>query len=240
MKQVIQIVVIRKIKHSDSHSILRAYSRQLGTVAFAVREGKTAEAGRRRALSMPLTVLECVAVKRQGSELMSMSEPRAIFQSIGIRLHPAKNAIALFMAETLGVVLHDSPPDVLLFDFLCRAVELLDTLPAHRVANFHICFLIHLAAMLGIAPDFGDYTRGRVFDLIDGRFRSSAPLHGQFLSTADSAAAALLGRITFANMHLYKYTRAQRNEVLDHILRYYEMHYTAMRTLKSPEVLRQC
>lgn len=240
MKQVIQLIALRTIKHSDRHWILRAYSRELGSVGFAIGAGKTAEAARRRALLMPLGVVECVAVKRHGSDLLMMSDPRSIFHSMDMRLDPAKNAIGLFMAEMLSVVLREGPPDPALFDFIQQSVMVLDALPARRVANFHLAFLVGLSGMLGIAPDYGGYRHGMIFDLFDGRFRLSAPVHGRFLAPDESAAAAKLLRMTYRNMHRYGYTRATRNEVLDGILRYYEMHYTGLRELKSPEVLRQC
>lgn len=240
MKQVIQLISLRTIKHSDRHWILRAYSRELGSVAFAIGAGNTAEANRRRALLMPLGIVECVAVRRQGSDLLMMSDARSIFQSMDMRLDPAKNAIGLFMAEMLSVVLRDGPPDAALFDFVQQSVMVLDAIPGRRVANFHLAFLVGLAGLLGISPDYTDYRPGMIFDLFDGRFRTSAPIHGRFLGPDYSAAAARLGRMTYRNMHIYKYTRAMRNEVLDAILRYYELHYTGLRELKSPEVLRQC
>lgn len=239
MKQLVHIIALRSIRHSDRHNILRAYSREMGNVAFAVSAANSCEAVRRRALLMPLGVVECVAVRRPGSDILSMSDARSIFQSMDLRSDPAKNAVALFLAEFLGAVLREGPPDEMLYDFLLHSIGVLDAAPHHAVANFHICFLIALAAHLGISPDFGSYRTGMVFDLIDGCFRSTAPLHGQYLGRMESHSVAMLSRMHYGNMHIFRYSRASRNEVLDGILRYYEMHYTRLRELQSPAVLRE-
>ena len=73
----------------------------------------------------------------------------------------------------------------------------------------------------------------------DGRFRVSAPLHPNYLDSERSQAVAAVSRMRYANMHLFKMSRVQRNELLDGILRYYSMHYAGLQSLRSLEVLRE-
>lgn len=239
MKQHLHIVALRTVRHSDRHSILTVYSREAGRMAFAVPAGAGREATRRRALLMPLGLAECVADIKPGREIHQMSEPRSDNPLHGLRSNPVKSAVAMFVAELLGVVLRDGPPDEGLFDFICRSVLLLDALPAARTANFHICFLYYLGRYLGIEPDTESFREGCVFDMVDGTFRMTAPMHRHYLEPQRARAVAMLGRMTFANMHLFRMTRLQRNDLLDGVLEYYSLHYTGLGGLHSLDVLRE-
>lgn len=233
-----QLIALRQIKHTDRHTILSAYSRQEGRVAFAIPAGQGKEAARMRALLMPLGMVECVAHVKPGNDVMRMSEPRALAPLQGLRAHPLKSCLALFIAEVLETVLREGGPDCMLWDYISHSVRILDTLPTQNTANFHLCFLYGLGRFLGIEPDISAYSRGMIFDMHDGVFRHSAPLHNDFLSPQQSAVVVTLSRITYANMHKLRLTRGERNETLDVILRYYALHYTSFSSLKSLDVLR--
>ena len=234
-----QFIALRTVRHNDRHSILSAYSAECGRVAFAISAGAGKEASRRRALLMPMSIVECVADVKPGREVSLMSEPRALAPLMGLRTNPIKSSIALFLAEVLGVVLRDGPPDSTLYKYICSSIEVLDLLPSNRSANFHICFLWGLGRFIGIEPDTEEYRTGMVFDMQDGRFRVSAPLHPNYLDSERSQAVAVVSRMRYANMHLFKMSRVQRNELLDGILRYYSMHYAGLQSLRSLEVLRE-
>ncbi|MDE6100390.1 MAG: DNA repair protein RecO, partial [Paramuribaculum sp.] len=156
----------------------------------------------------------------------------------GIHSHPVRSAIALFVAEVLGCVLRDGPPDSMLWRFIADGIAVLDRLPPSRLANFHICFLSRLASVIGIFPDIGSYSDGMVFDMADGRFRMTPPLHPHFFSAAESRAVPMLGRLNYRTMHLWRLSRDQRQSILDGILEYYSIHYASLTGLKSLEVLR--
>lgn len=239
MKQKMQFIALRTVCHNDRHSILSAYSAEYGRVAFAIPAGAGKEASRRRALLMPMSIVECVADIKPGREVSLMSEPRALAPLMGLRTNPIKSSIALFLAEVLGVVLRDGPPDSTLYKYICSSIEVLDLLPSNRSANFHVCFLWGLGRFIGIEPDTEEYRTGMVFDMQDGRFRMSAPLHPNYLDSERSQAVAAVSRMRYATMHLFKMSRAQRNELLDGILRYYSMHYAGLQSLRSLEVLRE-
>ena len=239
MKSHLHIIALRTIRHSDRSSILTAYSLEAGRIAFAIPAGAGREASRRRALLMPLSVVECVADIKPGRDIHIMHEPRTVIPLTALRSSPVKSAIALFIAELLATVLRDGPPDELLYSYVTRSVAMLETLPSRGIANFHIWFLYNLGRYLGIEPDSSEYRPGMVFDMIDGRFRFSPPLHRHYLSPTESAAVAALARMTPANMHLFRMTRTERNALLDEILKYYSLHHVGLSGLHSIDVLRE-
>lgn len=240
MRETLHMIALRSIRHSEKHNILTAYTLERGRMAFAVTAGVGRSASRLRALLMPLGVVECVADVSATREVHRLCEVRPLLEA-GHTLHghPVKSSLALFVAEFLSVVLRDGPGDAAVYGYLTECVGLLNALPAARLANFHLMFLFGLSRCLGIEPDTGSYREGMVFDMRDGCFRLTAPLHGQWIDAARAGAIAMLGRMTAENMHLFRYSRRERNEVLDSMLQYYGLHYAQLGGLKSLDVLRE-
>lgn len=220
---------LRVTPYSDNRAILSAYSREAGAVAFAVPM-------KRRGLFHPLAVLEVEASVTPGREVHTLREARPLLVLHTVMADPVRSALTMFLAETLQVILRQGEGDAGVFDFIADAMARLND-ERTPTGNFHLTFLVRLASILGIAPDCGDYRPGRVFDMIDARFRESAPLHGKALDPAESAAAERLSRISWENMGRYRFTRAQRAAALRGILEYYTLHYANLTALRSPDVL---
>lgn len=237
MYQLLHCVALRTIKYNDKHSILSVYSLELGRVSFLIPAGNGRESVRRRALFMPLSIFECVASIRPGRELHTMRDPRVLMPLHGLHSHPVKGAMAMFVADVLGAVLRESQSDNSTFAFLIDAITRFNIMN-EGVANFHLCFLYRLGRFIGIEPDVSTYQEGAVFDMQEGRFRMTPPLHHKFLSVDDSRVLAMLSRITFDNMRHYKFNRNQRNDLLDKILEYYTIHYSSLSQMQSLDVLR--
>lgn len=238
MDRHLTIIPLRITPYSDKFSILSAYSREMGRVSCLVPAGNGREARRRRALLMPLCPVRCVVSVTPGREIMPMKEPMPAPPLPLISADPLRCTLALFLSDVLQAVLRQSESDPELFDFVVDAAIRLNR-PDTATANFHLTFLVKLLTHLGVAPDMGGYHRGMVFDMVDAIFRQSAPLHGRVLPADEALAANRLSRISWENMHIYKYTRAQRARVLDLILEYYSLHLVSLSSLKSLTVLRE-
>ena len=107
------------------------------------------------------------------------------------------------------------------------------------VANFHICFLFHLGAFLGIEPDVESYLEGYWFDMAGGTFVPWPVAGHPCLKPQEARVIVLLSRMTFGNLHLFRFNREQRGALLDTIISYYRLHNSTVGTLKSPEILKQ-
>lgn len=232
------LIPLRLTRYSDSQNILSAYSRQLGRVSLTVAAGRGRGAARVKALTMPLSVIECEVQPRPGRELMPMSQVRPVMVLPQVHSNPVKQMLAMFLAEVLATILEDGGADEGLFDYVTESVRILDGLPGRRAGNFHICFLLHLGRHLGIEPDISTYCEGGLLDVAEGIWRRTMPLHGMVLDVAESAHAAQLMRMTYGNMHVFRYTREQRARVLDGVMDYYSRHVMPLRHIRSLEVLR--
>lgn len=234
----ISLIALKTTRHTDTQSILTAFSRERGRVSFAVPAGRGREAARTRALTMPLGLVECETEIRPGREILPMRQARPIAVNAGIHANPLKQMVAMFVAEVLALTLSAGVPDERVFDFVTGAAVRLENADERGTANFPVCFLYRLGEILGVEPDISTYNKGKLLDMRDGRWRTSAPIHGECLSSSASEAAALLARMTFDNMEAFRFRRGERAEITDAILRYYSIHIAPLGSLKTLDILR--
>lgn len=240
MYTALHCIALRTVRHSDTKNIVSAWSRELGRVAFAFPAGSGREARRRRALTTPLALFEGQCELRPGREIHTIRDLRPLKGSPALDGSPVKGLVALFLAETLDLLLRRAEADSPVSDFLFGSVAVLDSMrrPA-ALANFHLVFLYRLAAMLGVEPDVSEWEPGMHFDMRDACFRPTAPLHSDFLPPAEAAVVPLLARLGYRGMHLFRANRSERNAAVDHMMRYFSIHLAPLTSLKSLAVLRE-
>ncbi len=232
------LITLKVTRYSDTQSILSGFSREWGRVSLALPAGSGKSAIRMRALTMPFGIVECVTERRPGREILPIRQVRQLLPLTSLHSNPLKQMVAMFLSEVLAAVLQDTQGDEHLFDFIAESIRLLDTADGRATANFHIYFLYHLGRMLGIEPDTSTHASGYILDLADGIWRPSIPLHRRFLPPAESSAAFMLSRMTSRNLNAYRYTREERNRILDQLLEYFSIHYVSLRGLHSLDILR--
>ncbi len=238
MYEKLRGVVLNTIRYSDKHNIVHIYTDGRGLMSFAVPQGKTSAARMRNSMMLPLSLIDLEASVRPGRDLSLMREVRRNFPMATVYSDPVKNAIAMFISELLTHVIQEPEGNAALFSYIEQSVRLLEQLPT-AVANFHICFLYHLGAHLGIQPNVESYRQGYWFDMTDGVF-TPGTVHGhQHLQPREAQVIHLLSRMTFANMGVFRFTRDERNRMLDVIISYYRLHNAAIGTLRSPDILKQ-
>lgn len=231
-------VVLNTIRYSDKHNIVHIYTDGRGLMSFAVPQGKTQAARMRNALLMPLSLVDIEAGVKPGRDLSMLREVRRNYPLATLYSDPVKNAVALFISELLAHVIQEPEGNDPLFRYIEQAVQLLEQMPNH-VANFHICFLYHLGAHLGIQPNVESYRNGYWFDMTDGVFAPAATRGHMNLQPQEAQVIHLLSRMTFSNMGVFRFNREERNRVLDVIISYYRLHNAAIGTLRSPDILKQ-
>lgn len=238
MYEKLRGVVLNTIRYSDKHNIVHIYTDGRGLMSFAVPQGKTHAARMRNALLMPLSLVDLEAQVRPGRELSMLRELRRNFPLATLYSDPVKNAIALFISELLTHVIQEPEGNDPLFRYIEQSVQLLEQLPDHT-ANFHICFLYHLGAHLGIQPNVESFRPGYWFDMTDGVFVPAAVRGHMHLQPQEAQVIHLLSRMTFSNMRLFRFSRDERNRMLDVIISYYRLHNAAIGTLRSADILKQ-
>ena len=137
-------IVLSLQPHSDKAHVLHAYTRTGGRVNYMVYG-----LGRKHAIGMytPFTLLQITADH-------SPSKPPTLKEAVPLNTNPLtsnpyKSAIALFLSEVLYHVLRHPMTDEPMFDFIAQAIRELDR--CEEPQNFHLQFLVGLAAKLGFA-----------------------------------------------------------------------------------------
>ncbi|MCF0204216.1 MAG: recombination protein O N-terminal domain-containing protein [Muribaculaceae bacterium] len=236
MWETMQGIVLNVLRYSDKNSIAHMLTRQRGRMAFLVPQGSTKGARMRNSMVMPLSVVEFEARIMPGRDLHSFKDCRRLDLLAGIYGDPVKSAVVMFVSEVLTHSIQESEQNEALFEYVRRSIGVLDMMES-GAANFHICFLYHLGAFLGIQPDVETWQDGYWFDMQNGVFTPSRPLF-HALAPDEARVVALISRMTFKNLHLFRFSRADRNRILDIILSYLRIHNSSLGTLRSLEVLR--
>lgn len=238
MQEKLEGIVFNVIKYNEKHNIAHIYTDKMGLMSFLVRQGTTHASRMRNAMFMPLSLLEFEARLQPSRDLGTLHDVHRTSNLISLYSDPVKNAIAMFISELLSRCIQEQEQNMVLYSFLKNSIHTLEDARGN-VANFHICFLYRLGTFLGIQPDTDSYRDGYWFNLSDGVFIQSPHGPGPSLPPPQAQVLQRLSRMTYENMHLFKFTRDQRNEMLQLMLSYYQLHNSTLGTLRSPEVLKQ-
>ncbi len=238
MYEHICAVVLHVIKYSDKNSIVHVLTSERGRMSFLLPQGSSKSAKMRNAIFMPLSIIEFEARILPNRDIHTFRSPQLMLPLTGIYGDPIKNAIAMFMAEIVERGVQGGEETDSLYKYLVGSIQLLDKIEDGK-ANFHICFMFHLGAFLGIQPDTYTYKDGSWFDMENGMFTEYMPLGDKSLPPSEAKVIMLLSRMNFSNMYLFAFNRVQRNEILDLMIKYYQLHNSTIGSLRSPDILKQ-
>jgi DNA repair protein RecO (recombination protein O) len=233
-------IVLRTIKHSDSGIIAHILTRDRGRLSFMVR-GVHSRKGRTPAVFFqPLQLLDLEIWVKEGRDLNSIREVSSAHSFTSLPWDPFKSSIALFISEVLSRSVQEEEPDPALYNFIRSSVTELDKLTGN-ISNFHIAFLVTLSAYLGIAPSAipGSVTPQHYFDMNNGSFCHSPPMHGFYLhyKHADILQQFLLSTPSASSE--IKLNGKERSEFLSSILTFFSIHLPGMKNVRSLEVMSQ-
>ena len=213
-------IVLRALKYGETKLIVDFLTERYGRMAAAVKIGSGVRGRSRRMLFQPLTVLSLDVDYRPGRDVQTLGEVSLAMTWRTLGMDPVKMTVGMFLSEVLYHATRHAESDT-------------------GTANFHIAFLLHLTRQLGFLPSPHDYVPGAVFDLRSGEFMPDSPMHPDFLSASDSHVMHSMLRMTYANMHLFSMSRAERRRVIDIMIKYYRLHLPSFPELKSLAVLHQ-
>ena len=231
-------IVLHVQRYSDKNSIVHVLTRERGRISITLPIGKSRRTLQRSALFSTLAVIDMDISYNPSRTIHTIKDVRILDFNTDIRLNPYKNTIAIFLAEVISRVVLANEETHRLFDFVRYSISVLEHIDM-GVANFHICFMYKLATFLGIQPDVSTYSRGCCFSLSEGVFMPMNFGQNSTLHPDLSSVILRLDRMNYRNMHLFRFNRDQRAELLEMMLRYYTLHSISLTTLKSPKILRQ-
>ena len=243
-----EAIVLHSLKYGETRLIVDLFTREAGRLSCIVPLPKTPKSRLKKQYFQPMTLLEVEVDLRQRLQLQKLKDARLLSPYASIPFSPEKLALSLFIAEFLYHALRSEQRDEPLFAYVSGAIQWLD-MAEDGYANFHLTFLMRMSRFLGFYPNLeerearGDERESTMpdilFDLREGRFCTTAPLHRDFLQPDDARRIHILMRMDFPTMHLYRLNRMDRNRIVDVLLHYYRLHIPQFPELKSLSVLQE-
>lgn len=231
-------IVLRSVRFGESSLIVDVLTKSSGRVSFMVHIPKTSKGKIKKQYFQPMTLLDFEYDFRQQSNLQRIKDVRVSLPYSSIPIDPAKSCISLFLSEFIYYATRNEQENPTLFTYISTSLEWLDN-AYEDFANFHLVFMMRLGKFLGFHPFLEDFTPGCFFDLRNGCFTLSMPLHTDFLNAADAGHLYNLMRMNFDTMKLFKLSHDDRNRITEIVLRYYKLHLPNMPELQSFDILRE-
>lgn len=242
MLVVSRAIVLSKIAYSDRYAIANLYLREQGLVAYRIplQGGKKSLSTRLRRLVYPLSELDIVAQHKPLRSIQTLIEVTPQPIRLDLSLNPQKRELAFFLAEALHKMLRNSRSDAAIYDYISGSLDCLEK-TSEGLDNYPLAFFAHLLSPCGVAPDWegilSEYREGSYFSLAEVRFQSSLP-RGEFLSKEEASFLKTFVRISYRNMHLFRFSREERLRVLQLLFSFFRIHFGSFGEITTPEVLQ--
>ncbi len=231
-------IILHTKKYRESSLLVYAYTNAFGRQTYIVNGVRSEKNKAGMALFQPLTLLDAVASHNPKSDIQRLGEYRLLTPLQTIPFTVTKNALALFMGETLYRTIREHEPNAALFDFLYDAILALDNMQ-DGVANFHLYFLVHLSRYLGYAPGNDYFEETPYFDVPAGEFTPLRPAHDLFFDAQQTQLFATLLAATPDTLPAVALNRATRNKFVDNILRFFNYHFDTPVSIRSAAILQE-
>ena len=231
--QTYQCIVLSTIRYKDNDLIIRAISREVGLVSFIHRGALKRRKGGTKAAFYQVLSQNVISTSGKNNDLKTVRDVTLNYLYTSLHANVFKSSIAMFISEILTSSIKEEHQNIALFEFLKTAFTFLDL--SDRFANFHLIFLVKLTKFLGFYPDFNNESIDS-FNLRTGKFELN--LQDNYVIEGESAffMKAFL-KSDFESCSSVKMNFKQRNDFINNLLLYYELHLIDFRKPKSLEVL---
>lgn len=236
MQVTTKAIVLTSLKYGDTSLIVKIFTASDGLKSYLLKGILTAKKGKlKTAYFQPLTQLEIAALHKNKGTLESIRDVKVNYHYQTLHANIAKNAMTMFLAEMLGNSIHEEERNDGLFEFLEAALQWLDT--HDEISNFHLYFLIVLTKYFGFYPDMAN-VEASCFDLLEGDFTNTPSLNPILTGENLNYFKLMLGT-NFDRVHTIKMNKANRQELLQSLVLYYELHLQGFRKPKSLAILNE-
>ena len=215
-------IVFRFTRYGETSIIVNIFTQQFGLQAYIVNGVRSKKARPTIALYQPLTILDLVVYHKESGNISRIKEVKCAHPYTQIPSDMKREAVGMFIIEILNrAVKEQSHPDEL-YQFMEGSLIHLDSL-TKGIENFHLFFLINLSRYLGFGPQMsGEILGGRLIPIEDEQILQQLILNQP---QGDKKPIAP--------------TNVQRRELLEILIRFYQIHIEHFGEVKSLAVLRE-
>jgi DNA repair protein RecO (recombination protein O) len=237
MQQTVQGIILQNTKYQDKKNILKIYTLQHGLQSYAIHLGHSKTAKIKPAHVLALNQIEFIEHTRKTREVQKISEMNVthVYQQLFSDLN--KNCIAVFLNEVLIKSLKEHHGNEELYFFISEKLKELDR-SEKNISNFHLHFLIEFAKHLGFYPNNNYTQKNCLFDLQEGIFTDTVPLHPYYTDSETSFQFNKLIDANFNDVDI-SFSGQVRGELLQTLLLFYRLHVPNFGEVKSVQVLKE-
>ena len=231
-------VVLQSIRYGDSSLIVKVYTQNTGLQSYMVRGVNGRASKNRVAFFQPMTFLRFMPSGHPRQNTLGyLKDPELAYAYQSIPVVMNKSAILMYLSELLSHTLTQQERNEALYNFVFQSVVWLDLVES-GYANFPLYFTLELSRFLGFYPQ-SDYKADTYFDMMEGHFVASLPVHPYYMDKEQSMVLAQLMNLGIDEMASVPMSGLQRNDLLDRILTFMRLHAPVLKGLRSHEVLKE-
>lgn len=229
-------IIISKIKYGDSDIILNCYTEGHGIKSYLLKGVLKQRKGKfKPAYLQPLTQVHLLAEHKSNRSLQRLQELKPIVHYNSLHTDISKSTVVMFLSEILQQLLKEEEKNESLYTLITASLQWFDE--QENSPNYHLLFLLKLTKYLGFYPDFANIEY-EFFNLESGKFESNKQNLYSISGGNLTLLKQLLG-INFDGLKTLKVNSRQRQDFLNMILLYFELHLGGFKKPKSLQVLNQ-
>ena len=230
-------MIFRTLKYSENSIICDVFTESHGLRSFIVSSSKNNRSMTN--LMQVMNLVDIVFYEKNAEQIQRIKECHLhhFYQKISSDI--IRSSIGTFMLELSRNTIreHEAQPD--LFEFLMQWFVGLDEREG-GLQYYHLSFMLALTQWSGFYPHT-NYVEGKqtFFDMLSGSF---VPVVFDARHVLIEQESMLLYKLLFQNesgQGIRGFNLAERNALMDMLLKYYQLHIPGFKPLKSLEIIRQ-
>lgn len=231
-------IVLHFIKYGGSSIIATIFTREHGRQSFIINAARSKHSKNKAGILQPLFLVNIVAYEKQSRDIQRVKEIASSQTYQNIPFDVLKFTQAVFIAEVLHRTIKERESYPELFAFIQNSLLYFDLMDK-GVSNFHLWFLFRLTEYLGFLPDTSSGGSGQWFDLQKGTTVASEPAHTLFMHRQATNVFMNMSALKINELPDFTISHEMRSYLLDHLIKYYQLHFENLGEIKSLKVLRE-
>lgn len=235
-------VVLRVTKYGETSLIILVYTEQFGIQSYLVQgvRSSSIKTGYQSNYFQPGAILDLIVYHHEHKSLQRIKEYKWAYLYDSLLLDVVKNSILLYIIELITKSIKQPETNADLFAFIEDALLWLDKSQAEWAASFPIYFALHFSSFLGFQINQDANTQNNILDLTEGKFVSEIPTNSQSQQGDMVAMLKDLMRVMHPNeLTEIPLNRFIRQEMLDLLEKYYNIHLPEFGRMKTLPILKQ-
>ncbi len=226
-------IIFKAIPYSETSLVLDIYTQEIGLHSFIV-SGVRKKNSKLGLLYRPMNLINFVAYNSAKSKLYRIKEAGYNHMYQNIIKDVKRSTMGMFMIDLCRNSIKETENNTPLYTFIYDSFKILDeTKDLSHI--YHLWFSLELTKYIGFYPNLSSVSKDDIFDLAQSCFVYKNAIGKYTLHPALTAdwKTLLTSTISDQNINLN-----HKSELLDAIIKYYQLHVHGFKELKSLEVCK--